>query len=261
MATEVEALRLLVQIGSQVALEAALGKMLTLAESSPGYGGFLAVFADCRSKEFAALLTNMLGAQKTDRARRRVFAILAAMNGTEVIESLAAQLVNPSDQLHAQDCADMLATARDPGQVAALADLLESGKTPKIQALAACGLASVGNQAACAALVKNGSASDAIAAVCRDALATVGSSYGQEALIKAAVTPAVPSAVRCAAVQALAGQPGQRVEAVLVNLGQATADPALQAVIAQALPSVVTSVPSPESLSMAGVVGMNGEMF
>ena len=259
--TEVEAVRLLVQIGSQEALAAALGKMLTLSATGSAYNRYLAAFADCRSAPVAAWLTDFLGRAQTAEVRQRVLAILAALRGPEVVRSLAAQLAKPADQMHADDCAGTLATASDPTQTGALRDLLEAGESPEMQALAAYGLASVGNHEACAALMEKGSSAEAIAPQCRDALANVDSSYGQETLIQAAVSPAVPSAVRCSAVQALSNQQGQRVQTVLANLGQATSDPALQTAICQALQSAEQSGTPPQSGGTAGNAGIDGEVW
>jgi len=260
---EIKALRQLVQNGSEEAIAAALGKMLTLSVSTPSYDRYLAAFADCRSAAVTTWLTAFLGRTTTEEVRQRVLAILAAWHGPEVIESLAAQLTKTADLMHAEDCMSTLAKASNPAQAASLKVLLEAKESPEIQAMAACGLASVGNAEACAVLVENGSSAEAIAAACRDALATVDSSYGQEVLIQAAVNQEVPSAVRCSAVQALANQQSQRVQTVLINLGQATIDTALQTAISQALQlqSTKPSGTPPQFGGPAGNAGVNGEIW
>jgi hypothetical protein len=260
-ATEIEAVRLLARTGGGDALAAALGKVLSVPADSPDYDKFINAFADCRSAAVAEWLTGFLGQTKTEDVRQRVLTLLAALNGPEVINSLAASLASPIDSMHAKDCAELLAQASDPEQAAVLRNLLEMGKTTEIQTSAARGLARVGSGAACAALVETGSSTDDIAAACRDALATVNSSYGQEALIQAAVSPDVPSAVRCAAVQALSNQQGQRIQTVLANLGQATGDPVLQTTIEQALQTAGSSGTPPSSGSPAGIAGIDGEIW
>jgi hypothetical protein len=260
-ASEIEAIRILARIGSGEALAAALGKLLTVPTDSPDYNKFIGAFADCHSTAIAEWLTATLGQAKTEDVRQRVLTILAALRGPEVVDSLAASLASPMDAMHAKDCAELLAKVSDPEQAALLRALLETGKSTAIQTSAACGLASVGSGEACEALIKTGSSTESIASACRDALATVDSSYGQAALILAAVSPSVPSAVRCAAVQALSNQPGQRVQTVLVNLSQATSDSALQTAIGQALQTAGQSGTPPQSGSPAGIAGIDGELW
>ena len=260
-ATEIEAVRLLVQIGGDKALAFALGKMLTVPATSPAYAGFLAAFADCRSTAVAAWFTDFLGKTQSEEVRQRVLAILVALRGPEVVQSLAAQLMRPADPMHAEDCAGALAKASDPAQAASLRVLLETGETPAIQVAAAYGLANVGSDEAVACLAENGSSSEAIASTCRDALANVVSSYAQETLIRTAVSPAMPSDVRCSAVQALSTQQGQRVQTTLINLGQATGDPALLAAIGQALRATGPDGTPPPSGGTGANVKMVGETW
>ena len=258
-ASEIEAVRILTRIGGGEALAAALGKVLTVPTDSPDYNKFINAFADCHSAAVAGWLAESLGRTQTEDVQQRILTILAALRGPEVVDSLAASLASPADATHTKDCAELLAKASDPEQAAVLRDLLETGKSTELQILAARGLASVGSGEACAALVKTGSSTAAIAAACRDALATVHSSYGQEALIQAAVDPSAPSAVRCAAVQALSTQPGSRTQAVLINL--ATSDPVLQAAINQTLQTIGQSKTPPQSGSALGNAGIDGELW
>ncbi len=260
-AGEIEAVRLLARIGGGEALAAALGKLLTVPADSPDYNKFINAFADCRSAAVAEWLTGFLGRTKTEDVRQRVIAILAALHGTEVVDCLAASLASPIDKMHAKDCAELLARASDPEQAAILRNLIETGKTTEIQTSAARGLAHVGSSAACTALLETASSTEDIAPVCRAALATVGSSYGQEVLIRAAVNPAVPSAVRIAAAEALANQPSQRTQTVLANLEQAAGDPVLQAAIHQTLQTIEQSGTPPQSRGTAGIAGINGELW
>lgn len=256
---QIEAVRLLARIGGGEALAAALGKLLTVPADSPDYNKFISAFADCHSAAVAEWLTGTLGRAQTEDVRQRILTILAALRGPEVVDSLAASLARPIDAMHAKDCAELLAKSSDPEQAAILRDLLETGKSAGIQDVAACGLANVGSGAACDVLIKKGSSDETVAAVCRDALASVKSSYGQEALIQAAVNPDVPSGVRVAAVQALSTQPGQRTQTVLVNL--ATSDPGLQAAIKQTLQTIEQSGPPPQSRSALGNAGIDGELW
>lgn len=260
-ASEIEAVRMLAQIGGGDALAAALGKLLTVPEDSPDYKKFINAFADCHSPAVANWLTGALGQAKTEEMRQRVLTLLAALRGPEVIDSLAAALASPIDAMHAKDCAELLAKSSDPEQAAILRDLLATGNTTEIQTLAASGLAHVGSREACAALIETGASSEATAEAARKALATVSSSYGQEALIQAAINPAIPYAVRYAAVQALSTQPGQRTQTALINLAQADSDPALQTAISQTLQTIEQSGTSPHPGSALGDAGENGEIW
>lgn len=260
-ASEIEAVRMLAQIGGGDALAAALGKLLTVPEDSPDYNKFISAFAACHSSAVANWLTETLGQTRTGDMRQRVLDILAALRGPEVVDSLAASLANPTDARHAEDCAELLAKASDPEQAAVLRALLETGDSTTIQTSAARGLANVGSSAACAILIEASASTETIAAASLEALATVSSSYGQEALIQAAVSSSVSPAVRYAAVQALSTQPGQRTQTVLVNLAQATSDPVLQAVISQTLQTIEQSGTSPQSGSALGDAAENGEIW
>ena len=258
---EMEAVRLLARNGSGEALAAALGKLLTVPADSPDYPTLISAFAACRSAAVAEWLTGFLGQTQTEDVRQRVASILSALRGPEVINSLAVSLASPMDSIHARDCAELLAKASDPEQAAVLRELLAAGETTEIQGSAARGLASVGSGAAVATLIEAGSSTDAVAAECLAALATVNSSYAQEALIQAAVNPSLPPDVRSAAVQALSTQSGQRVQTVLANLGQATGDPVLQTAVQQALQTVGQSGTPPPSGSPAAIAGTNGELW
>lgn len=260
-ASEIEAVRLLARIGSGEALAAALGKLMTVPADSPDYKNFINAFASCRSAAVAEWLTGFLGQTQTEDVRQRVLTILASLRGPEVIGSLAAGLASPIDQMHAKDCAELLARSSDPEQAAVLRNLMETGKTDEIQTSAARGLAHVGSRAACEALVEAGSSAEDYAEVCRAALATVGSSYGQEALIRAAGNPANPSRVRIAAAQALANQPGERTKTVLGNLANDPGDPALQAAVKKNLQAIEQSGTPPQSRGTAGLAGINGELW
>jgi hypothetical protein len=260
-AGEIEAVRALTQIGGGEALASALGKILTVSPDSPDYKKFINAFANCRSAAVAEWLTGFLGQTQTEDVRQRVLTILAALRGPEVVDSLVASLANPLDTMHAKDCAELLAKSSDPEQAAILKDLIETGKTTAIQTAAARGLANVGSGEACSTLIEAGSSTDATALACRDALASVKSSYGQEVLLLAAGNPSVPAAVRCAAIQALETQPGERTRIVLVNLAQATSDPALQSVIKQTLQTIEQRGTPPPSGSALGNAAKSGEIW
>jgi hypothetical protein len=64
-ASEIEAVRMLTQIGGGDALAAALGKLLTVPEDDPNYNKFINAFAACHSSAVADWLTGTLGQAKT----------------------------------------------------------------------------------------------------------------------------------------------------------------------------------------------------
>jgi len=232
---QIEVFRLLVQLGGEKALAAALGKVVTVSEEDPNYGGYLAALADCRSGQVAVWLSDYLGRLETEAMRQRVLTILASLHGPEVVTSLAAQMAKPADRIHAEDCAETLATCSDPSQISALRELLEKGDSPDLQALAARGLASIGNDEACSILIEKASSSSPGVSVYCGALANVTSSYGQERLIAVVIDPALPAETRAAAARALAQQNSPRAQTVLANAAQGVSDTALLAEIANAL--------------------------
>lgn len=259
--TEIEAVRLLVQIGGEEALASALGKMMTIPVTHADYQSYLAAFANARNKAVAMWLANYLGWVQTDEMRQRTLTILGALRGREVIESLVEQFASPADQMHSEDCVYMLVRLSDPEQVEVLSSLLLLGGSADLQDLAAYGLASVGSSEACEILLEHGSSSEAGALASCDALATVSSSYGQETLIQAAVDQAAPSVVRRSAVQALSAQGGQRIRTVLSNLGQSTSDLDLQAAICKALQQLAKQSGTPPHYGGAAAVAVkSGEM-
>lgn len=254
-----EAIRQLLQIDSPEAVAAALMSILTLSTADADYDGYIAAFAECHDAVVVEWLCRFLGETQSREGRERALAILGALRGPEVIASLAAQIQAPADSLHAEDCADLLAGARNPAQIGALKGLIDADPSPDTQELAAFGLASVGNAEACSVLIEKGSSDGATASACRDALATVDSGYGQETLIQVALNPDAPSVVRIAAVQALANQQGQRVYTVLANVGQKSMDPGLQAAIEQALEMTEPDSTPVQPGGMAADRGADGE--
>jgi len=235
LAAEVEAFRSLVQRGDDASLAAALEKLITWPSDDPCFKACLAVFADCRSPVVATWLTDLLGRTQSADTRERVLAILAALKGQAVVGSLAAGLRAPADATHAEDCAMALAGSASPSCIPALKELLESSDAEdNVRLQAANGLANVGNAEACSILLR-ASSSARNAELCREAIAGVQSSYGQETLIAAAVDRSLPAETRSAAVAALAHQNSPRVRTVLRNLSSDASTPSLQMEISNAL--------------------------
>jgi hypothetical protein len=209
---EVEAVRLLVQIGNSEGLALALGKLLAVPRESPTYGLFLAAFADNHSPAVAQWLTDTLGKAQYAETRERMLDLLNAMRGQTAVAALEQTALNPMDDLHAQDSIDCLALRHDPSETAGLANLLES-EDESIREAAAYGLAYIGSSEACQILADYADAFPVYA----DALASISSTYAQEELLALATSSTRSVVVRASAVQSLASRPSQRVQTVLAN--------------------------------------------
>jgi HEAT repeat protein len=232
---EIEAMRLLVQIGDNKGLAAVLGKILTVKTDDSCFASYVDTIADCKSAAIAQWLTAYLGKTQKEETRQRVLTILAALRGPDVVEHLADAVENPADNLHHEDCAIALASLSDPSHIDTLREILEESESSQLRTIAAYGLASVGNSEACSVLLSRASSGNADAKVCRDALASVQSTYGQETLIAAAGNQALPVETRSAVIQALAGQNSPRVQTTLANIAQDVTDTSLQTQISQVL--------------------------
>lgn len=253
-AVEREALRALIHSGRKDALAAALGKLLAVSADSPDLKDYKAIFADCRDPEIAAWLADFMGKTQLADVRDRVLSILAEIRSAEVIAALVEKKKHPRDTLHGEDCAKAVASCRDPSQVQPLKSLLDHEEDETLQKAAASALANIGNAEACGILIEKASASDAIAQYCREALAGVSSSYGQEALIGAAADSSVPVDVRVAVIRALSVQNSVRVQAALKNLNSGSEDPVIRVEVAKILEetAVSTEVQGRESKTAQG---------
>jgi hypothetical protein len=209
---EVEAVRVLVQIGNSEGLSAALGKVLTVPRESPAYGLFLAAFADNHSPSVAQWLTDTLGKAQYADTRERMLDLLYAMRGPAVVAALEQAALDPADEMHARDAVDALATRQDTTETESLAALLGSEDAAIIEA-AAYGLASIGSEEACQILADESE----YTAVCAVALSSVSSSYAQETLLALATDSRKPVNVRTSAILSLSRQPGYRVHTILAN--------------------------------------------
>jgi hypothetical protein len=211
---EVEAFRLLAQIGHPTGLILVLGKMLTVPGDSPDYRAFLAAFADNGSPLIADWLAAELGRAATPAARARLSDMLFSMRGEVAAEATLAAALDPVDAAHARDALLQLALRRDPSETAMLESLVRS-ESVELQVAAAYGLVGIGSAEACLALADAAEA-DATGLLAR-ALATTASAYAQEALLSVALDVARSDAVRAAALRGLAGSPVARVQTAVRN--------------------------------------------
>jgi len=234
-AAEKEALRALIHAGKKDALAAALGKLLTIAADHHDFKDYRAIFADCKDPEVSAWLAEFMG--RTDKAdvRDRVRSILVEMRQSEVVNALVEKITHPSDELHAKDSVEALASCRDPSQIKPLKGLLDQDGDDVLQKASALALANIGNAEACKILIERASAADTRAQYCREALAGVSSSYGQETLIQAAGDSALPADVRLAAIRSLSAQKSARVQGLFENLNTSAEEPAVRKEVSKIL--------------------------
>lgn len=214
---EIEAVRLLVQLGDGEALALALGRVLTVPRDAAAYGLFLAAFADNGSPGVAQWLTDTLGTTQSADTRERMLDLLYAMRGPAAVAALERAALDPSDDMHAQDAVDAITLRHDPADTESLSALLAS-EHPGISEAAAYGLAGVGSGVACDTLAD--AAEGGRGRTYRPALASITSSYAQETLLALATDRDRSVTVRTAAIESLSTQSGQRVQTVLENAVQ-----------------------------------------
>lgn len=234
-AVEIEAFRLLVQIGNAEGVALALGKALSMPVEATAYPRMLAAFADNRSPALADWLTDTLGRTEDAHLRERLLDLLHAMRGPEAVEALVWAALNPVDDLHARDSLDSLAMRRAPSETDALAAALESN-AEALRLAAANGLAGIGSGDACRILADAAESEPEGPVVA--ALGAVSSAYAQETLLALALEDGRSPAVRVSAVQSLSGQSGYRVRAVLENAAVQERDTA----VAEAMQTALTTI-------------------
>lgn len=209
---QIEAVRLLVQLGEAQGLVLALGKVLSVPRDSTDYGLFLAAFADNRSPAVAQWVADTLGKTQYAETRERMLDLLRAMRGPAVVTALEQAAIKPADNMHAQDAIDSLAARQDPAETESLATLLLSDDAA-IREAVAFGLAGIGSGDVCHILADESE----YTAGCAMALASVSSSYAQETLLALATDSRQSVAVRTSAIRSLSRQPSYRVHTILAN--------------------------------------------
>lgn len=245
---ELEAFRLLIQIGNKDGLALVLAKILSMPDEAAAYPRMLAAFANNRSALLADWLTDALGLAKDAPTRNRLLDLLYAMRGPETAEALAWAALNPADDLHARDILDCLALRRDPSETVVLAEAMESD-TEALRLAAANGLADIGSGDACRILAD--AAESRAGGPIVASLGSVSSAYAQETLIELALDNGRSTAVRVAAVQSLSGHAGYRVRTVLENAAVQERDSA----VAAAMQTALTTLYNAEARNHSPVTG------
>ena len=239
---QIEAVRLLVQLGEAQGLVLALGKVLSVPRDSTAYSLFLAAFADQRSSAVAQWVADTLGKTQYAETRERMLDLLRAMRGPAVVSALEQVALEPADDMHAQDAVDAVAARQDPSETESLAALLVSDDAA-IREAAAYGLAGIGSGDACQILADESEYTDG----CAVALASVSSSYAQETLLDMATDSRRSVAVRTSAIQSLYRQPGYRVHTILANAAIQEQNPVVISAMQNALLTTANIEPTPSN--------------
>lgn len=197
---EIAALRLLVRIGTPRALAAALVR-LCQEPASDAQAELRKAFGSADSRSVAAAVADMAARETRPAERRNLRAVVAALEGGAIVETLAERIGAAADEAELRTWLELLAGLSRPSNVPELENLLLDDARPAVQETVAAALAGIGDGRACRLLADFGAEIPA----CREALARVRSPYAEAALREIAAGD--PDAgVRAAAQQALAGR-------------------------------------------------------
>ena len=197
---EIAALRLLVRIGTPRALAAGLVR-LCQEPASDAQAELRKVFGSADSRPVADAVADMAAREVRPDERRNLRAVVAALEGSAIVEALAERIRTAESEADFQAWLELLAGVARPSNVPALEHLLLDDAGPAVQETAAAALAGIGDGRACRALADIGAEIPA----CREALARIRSPYAEAALREIAASD--PDAgVRAAAQRALAGR-------------------------------------------------------
>ena len=197
---EIAALRLLVRIGTPRALAAGLVR-LCQEPASDAQNELRKVFGNADSRPVAEAVADMAVREERPEERRNLQAVVAALEGGAIVETLAERIRTAEREEDLQPWLELLAGVSRPSNVPALGNLLLDDSRVAVQETVAAALAGIGDGRACRLLADFGAEIPA----CRAALARVRSPYAETALREIAADD--PDAgVRAAASQALAGR-------------------------------------------------------
>ena len=194
---EIAALRLLVRIGTPRALAAGLVR-LCQEPASDAQNELRKVFGNADSRPVAEAVVDMAAREMRPEERRNLRAVVAALEGAAVVETLADRIRAAESEDDLRPWLDLLAGVARPSNVPALENLLLDETRASVQETVAAALAGIGDGRACRALADFGAEIPA----CREALARVRSPYAETALREIAAS-APDAGVRAAAQQAL----------------------------------------------------------
>ncbi len=243
---EIEALRLLLQIGGSRAHAAAVGKMLALPLHDSSFSAYASVFGDCRDAGVSECLVELLGQTGRADLREKVIAILKTLRGSSVVLDVALAVEAPSDDLHLEDCAGLLAQCRNPSNEEMLERVFRESPTPEVRGLAACSLANIGSPRAVQFLIAGAAREDENSPFCLSAIPMTRSTHAQETLLASAFDQELSSEIRCAAVSSLANQNSSRVVLALQNLVSAEDDAAVQSEMMETINALQSRAASSE---------------
>ena len=194
---EIAALRLLVRIGTPRALAAALVR-LCQEPASDAQSELRQAFGSADSRPVAEAVADMAAREVRPDERRNLRAVVAALEGSAIVDALAERIRTAESEEDLQTWLDLLTGVTRPSNVSALERLLLDDDRAAVQEAAAAALAGIGDSRACRLLADFGAEIPA----CQEALARIRSPYAETALREIAASD--PDAgVRAAAQRAL----------------------------------------------------------
>lgn len=197
-AVETAALRILIRIGTPRAVAAGIVR-LCMEPESDAQQQLIAAFGNARSRMVADTVAVMYSFETRPEYRQNLGAVLAAMEGPEVVDALAERIALSDGEEALRPWLEALGCLSRPSNAESLGNLLLDDSREAVQQAAASVLAGIGDSRACRILAESGSEIPA----CREALARVRSPYAETALREIAASD--PDAgVRAAAQKALA---------------------------------------------------------
>ena len=237
---ELEALRLLSQIETPKAAAAALGKIINNADNEQ----LLKQFASIRTPAVVALLVKLMGSTNQPDLLESVRNILSSMEGDAVVDALLAGMNNPTDAYHRQDCAAIMSELSKPSNIPALTQVLEASDDVLARQAAATALAGIGNKDAVEVLAQHAENTPDDSEFSLDALSSVNSPYGPQAILDVASSKTYSQPVRIAAVKAAGNYNSSIVGIELKQRADVERDPEVRSAIAQSSGKVMNKTAS-----------------
>lgn len=195
--TEITAMRLLTRIGTPRAVAAAIVR-LCMEPESDAQADLMKTFGNARSRMVADAVVGMAAAETRPEYQDNLKAVLAAMEGSEIVTALADRISKEESEEELRPWLESLACLSKLSNVQELENLLLDDEREAVQKAAADALAGIGDSRACWILAGYG----ADIPHCRDALAQVRSPYARTALREIAASD-LDAEVRAAAQKAL----------------------------------------------------------
>jgi HEAT repeat protein len=231
---ELEGLRILSLIETRKSIAAALDKLVSNSDNEQ----FLKQLSNLRTPAVAQLLVQLMGETDQPELLNSIRNIMAAMEGTEVVDALAVGIENPTDRYHLQDCAAILGELSKPSNIPGLVHLLETSANSISRSASALALGNIGNADACNALALHAKNSKDDAEICLTSLSGVASPYGQQFLLTMLRDDNMAEPVRIASAQALGNFNSTYVRDQLMETSESGVPEAVSAVIEESVENI-----------------------